>query len=209
MKTNNIDICVNYLTNLDAHYLCIDNVITYHCSYTGSDLDAKWQRITLDEARRLITYKFQPVSINDIIAALQEMDRVYDTAVESDYDTLPTILNLNSKSIASKEEKIIETMFRAMLNQGTMFLTAGEYIEILDKLNCINNIGATRNRVSYIRKYCRRNGFMFREGATRMKLDAFNKVTMICREGVKPPDIDKTNSRIKIDTLIAMIGEKV
>ena len=75
-----VDYCINWITSIDAQQLCKENVIVYYASITGSDTDAKWHSLSLDEAKRVITYTIHPVEIVDIMQALQEENRVYVTA---------------------------------------------------------------------------------------------------------------------------------
>ncbi len=186
VKEEPVDTAIRYLESISAKYLCKEDCITWFGSITGSDLDRVWHTMSLDQTKRVISYRFAPVSVPNIISALQEMNVVYDTAITSRYKCPPNILNYSSRQKTLVEESIVKSMFE---NLTLPFLLYKDYLRVITEVCEVFKVKTNMHERSlYIRRYAPLYGYYYYEGKDRLNYRR-SKVTLIGKPNLKGKDL--------------------
>ena len=94
-----VDLCVTFIEDRNAAYLCKENTVVYYTSLTGRKGDYAWVTLSLEETLRIIAAtKLDPDHVGSfqkrfIIQAFQELGRVFEFGVKSRHKTIPTVFN--------------------------------------------------------------------------------------------------------------------
>ena len=193
-STNLIDKAVAWVSERDGAYLAKENVITYYASLTGRASDFTWHEMNLAEVVRVIkatrlTHDSE-LNQNHIIAACQELGRVYEFGVKNMHDTIPSIFNYYKEARMTIEDSVMEFIIDECMHLNFVAMLYADIVTIFDKV--VSQLGGPeihakyRNRIA--QKYMNRHNYTLRIGDQRVKYQG--KLTQaVLLVGHKPSEI--------------------
>jgi hypothetical protein len=191
-----IDLCKNWVEDKGAAYLAKENSLVYYASLTGRKSDYDWHSLSLTEAVRVIRYtmlssdNYDKLSPNHLIAACQELERVYEFGIKSRFKTLPGVFNYLEESNTTLAEACMAQLVEELYSRGLAALYFKDatdiYAESLGLLK--EEVPSASIRNEYMLKYFHRHGYTIRTGSLRVVKDN-KKVQAIVQEGKKPADM--------------------
>lgn len=136
-----IDIAGAWLSKRNAAYLAKENVIVYYTTTTGRKSDYQWITHTLVEVVRIIRATLMNPEDSDkalqsrhIIAACQELDRVFEFGVKSNHDTLPNVFNYMKESGESMGDAVVSSVATTLYQQDYKALLLNDVYKIIEKV---------------------------------------------------------------------------
>ena len=203
-----IDVCVDYLTEIDAKYVCMDDRIVIRTSDTGHERDMKYEFLSTAQVRRIISYTISPVEDEHIMAAFQEMDEVYVKTVKSTVKVMPNILNLGAP--ANIFDRVSERLVQAFDKDNIQMVSYPCISDIYRQFAKRLNLDMSKKDVfipSYIRKYVGAYGYEYRRGGRRINIGN-TKVAVVARYSAHKTDYKKlTSDQVKYYAVEALRGE--
>ena len=198
MADDPVDVAIKYLDSIQAKYLCKEDKIIWYGSQTNRKSDSKWHTLTLDQIRRIISYRFSPVGTKDIIKALQELDVVFDTALHTPYATPKNIFNKRILQDSGEVDEVVRCMFENLTLQHLM---AKQYTQVIkDVCETFKIKSDPKLRATAIRKYAPHYGYKLHEGKQRLKYKRC-LTTVLAKEGTTGHDLFDMRKE-QIDNLI-------
>ena len=205
---NPIDLASEWLAKREAAYLAKENVIVYYASTTGRKQDYQWITHTLVEVVRIIRATLMNPDDSDkklqskhIIAACQELERVFEFAVKNRHDTRPEIFNYMKESGESMGDALVSLLSQELFTQGYKALLLNDVYSVLDEcvLDLRIEFPVTEMR-DLVLKHFPMLGYEVRTGAYRPEFQG-KKQNAIMLTTAKPREIivltDNVRSRIE------------
>tara|TARA_R110000744_G_scaffold208461_6_gene327164 strand:+ start:497 stop:1156 length:660 start_codon:yes stop_codon:yes gene_type:complete len=195
-----IDMCSEYITGKDCHYLAKEGQIVYFASTTGRKSDFIWHKLTPTEFMRII--KAMHMSFADaaflkeghLIAAFQELGRVYEYGVKSRHLVKEGIFNYSTHSDSSLDDQIAIQMIASLERQGYVGLHLSDMVDLYDSVAKALDIPVTsRVLMDLFRKHWEAAGWEVRTGSLRVLIGG-RKVPVIIKQGYKPADVCFVNN---------------
>lgn len=193
---NLIDICIEFVESKNCFYLAKEGCIVYYDSITGRQSDYDWHRLSVSEAMRTVSAmrlsgdQASTFRQGDLIAAFQELGRVYEFGVKSKYKVKAGIFNYYDHCEASLSDMIISELLVALQKHSYHVVPKVQLSEIIQevcvKLDCAIPM-AEMNHV--LVKHCEREGYEIRTGVSRILIKG-RKTAAILKEGYKPSDAE-------------------
>jgi len=190
-----IDACSAYIEGKDAHYLAKEGYAVHYASSTGRKSDYTWHRLTTPEMLRMIKAlklsmdKAKFLKEHHIVAAFQELGRVYEYAVRSRWNVGEGIFNYNEHCETSLGSDIMSALAVELVQRGYRGLLLMEvmevYMELQSKLDSQVNFPDARELLC---KHFEELGFEIKSGAYR-PLYKGRKTPAIMMGGALPRDI--------------------
>jgi len=200
---NPIDLASDWLSKRGAAYLAKENVIVYYASTTGRKQDYQWITHTLVEVVRIIRATFMNPDDSDkklqskhIIAACQELDRVFDFAVKNKHTTRPDIFNYLKESGESMGDAVVSLLSEELFTQGYKAVLLKDVYWILDQsvLNLRIEMPVTEMR-ELVYKHFPTLGYEIRTGSSRPEFQG-KKQNAVMLTTAKPREIIVLEDRV-------------
>ncbi len=210
-STDLIDKAIHWIEERNGAYLAKENVITYYASLTGRASDFQWHSLNLVEVVRIIkatklTHD-SALNQNHIIAACQELGRVYEFGVKSAHKTIDTVFNYYTEANVTVEESVMELIVDEIiqLNYNALF-----YKNIIQMFNrCIAKLGqkevspTVRNKLAT--KFLSRHNYSLRIGDSRVRYNG-DLTQAVILAGMKPADMVEVTEQDYLHITTKIVG---
>ena len=192
---NPIDLASDWLEKRNCAYLAKENVVVYYDTTTGRKQDFQWITMTLVEVVRIIKATLMNPDDSDelkskhVIAACQELDRVFEFGVRTRHMTKPTIFNYTLEADESLDDSIAILVSEAMYNQGFFAVLMNDVYDIMNE-TCIklNNTMTMPTMRNLIDKHFPTLGYEVRTGPYRPQYNG-KKQSAVMLKNSRPRDI--------------------
>jgi hypothetical protein len=189
------DKCCAYIEDKDCSYLAKEGFIVYYASPTGRKADYMWNKLTIAEtlriirAMRLSTPQAKELREHHLIAAFQELDKVYEFGVKTRHSTAKGVFNYSEHSEMSVGDEAMAMMVETLQMQG---FTAILMKPVLDLYDCIQtklklNLTTTECR-ELMYKHFESSGYVMKTGSKRPLIDN-KKQPAIMMANTKPVEV--------------------
>ncbi len=210
-----IDQCTSFIDDKDCSYLAKEGVIVNYMSFTGRKSDYMWHKHNISEtlriikAMRLTASQAKELKEHHLIAAFQELGRVYEFGVKSRHVVAEGIFNYSQHSEMSLGDEAMSMLVEALQIQGLRGMIMREVIELYnvidDKLKL--KLSTTEQR-DLMFKHFEGAGFIMKTGAHRPVIDK-KKQPAIMMEGTKPSEVLSISIEISKKIVAKIFGELV
>lgn len=190
-----IDHCTNFIEAKDCFYLAKEGLIVYFATSTGRSSDYLWHKLTVSESLRIIKATRlsaeQSVKLKQehLIAAFQELARVFEYGVKSRFKVAPGVFNYSDYSDQSIGDNVISLICDELQKDGFNALYMNDVISLIamaqNRLNIKIKPVETRE---LMHKYFEAAGYEMRTGPYRPLLDG-RKQPAIMKAGAKPSEV--------------------
>lgn len=175
---NIIDLCNDWLTSRDASYLCKENCIVYYSSLTGRSSDYTWHSLSLPEAIRIIRAtlltpdKYELLTQNELIAACQELGKVYEFGTKSRFKTVPEVFNYLSEAGTTTAEAVMDMLATELYAKGRGAMYIDDIVDVYDRAVKALKEPHTKaiERNQYLNKHFSKLGYSIRVDSLRVKV---------------------------------------
>jgi len=190
-----IDACIAYVESKDAHYLAKEGYAVYYTSPTGRKAGYSWQRITITEMLRVI--RAIRLSIDQstklkephLVAAFQELGRVYEYAVRTRHKVEEGIFNYLEHCESSLGDEAMSLLSAEMVSRGYKGLVLTEILGIFMQIQTKLDIGVTLPQArELLCKHFEMLGYEIKAGSRR-PLVRGRKIPALMLGGARPRDV--------------------
>jgi hypothetical protein len=211
-----VDICIEYIKAKDASYLAKEGIIVYFASPTGREQDKDWQKFTLAETRRIITstrldeVKLGTLLDGDIVQAFQELDRVYEFGMTSQYGTAEGIFNYSEQGGINILAAVCMSATDVLMAHNMTAVTSGLVLVIVrDVMIKLGRSCEMTETKACVLKYFTGVGYVYRSGSKRPLIKGLKQNTLMM-SGTKPRDVvDYETCRHNINNIVEEIHRRV
>jgi len=210
-----IDLCSIYIEDRDCSYLAKEGYIVNYMSTTGRKSDYIWHKHSITEtlriirAMRLTSDQAQKLKEHHLIAAFQELSRVYEFGVKSRHVVADGIFNYSQHNEMSLGDEAMSMLVESLQIQGFRGLVMREVIELYnvidDKLKL--KLSTTEQR-DLMYKHFESSGFIMKTGAHRPVING-RKQPAIMMEGTKPAEVLSIGIEVSKKVAAKIFGELV
>ena len=210
-----IDLCTSFIDDKDCSYLAKEGIIVNYMSSTGRKSDYMWHKHNISEtlriikAMRLTAEQAKELKEHHLIAAFQELGRVYEFGVKSRHVVADGIFNYSQHSEMSLGDEAMSMLVEALQIQGLRGMIMREVIELYnvidDKLKL--KLSTTEQR-DLMFKHFEGAGFIMKTGAHRPVIDK-KKQPAIMMEGTKPSEVLSISLEVSKKIVAKIFGELV
>ncbi len=210
-----IDLCTSFIDDKDCSYLAKEGIIVNYMSFTGRKSDYMWHKHNISEtlriikAMRLTAEQAKELKEHHLIAAFQELGRVYEFGVKSRHVVADGIFNYSQHSEMSLGDEAMSMLVEALQIQGLRGMIMREVIELYnvidDKLKL--KLSTTEQR-DLMFKHFEGAGFIMKTGAHRPVIDK-KKQPAIMMEGTKPSEVLSISLEVSKKIVAKIFGELV
>lgn len=193
---NPIDLASTWLSKREASYLAKENVIVYFASTTGRKSDYQWITLSVAEVVRIIQATLMnsdnshTLQAKHIIAACQELDRVFEFGVKSNHVTRPEVFNYLRESGMNMLDSIVFVV-------ADLLYANGKRAFLISDVEAVINEVCSELDVEYAEPECRDYidhhfsslGYNIRTGANRPEFEG-KKQRAIMWPNERPKDIE-------------------
>tara|TARA_R110000850_G_scaffold154244_1_gene277731 strand:- start:242 stop:901 length:660 start_codon:yes stop_codon:yes gene_type:complete len=190
-----IDMCSEHITGKDCHYLAKEGQIVYFASTTGRKSDFIWHKLTPTEFMRIIKAMHMSfveaafLKEGHLIAAFQELGRVYEYGVKSRHLVKEGIFNYSAHSESSVDDQIAIQMIASLERQGYVGLHLGDMVDLYQSIaEAMDNPVSSRTTMEIFRKHWEAAGWEVKTGSLRVLVGG-RKIPAIIKQGHKPSDV--------------------
>ena len=188
--SDKVDSCIAYIEAKNASYLAKEGLIVYFASPTGREQDKDWQKLTLTEARRILAAtKSVDATDSELVQAFQELDRVYEFGMTSQYGTAEGIFNYSEQGGINMLTAVCMAATDVFMAQNMTAVTSGLAIgivrDVMVKLGRGCEMVETKEAVL---KYFTGVGYIYRSGSKRPLVNGLKQNTLMM-SGTKPRDV--------------------
>jgi len=193
-KNQYIDLVKDWVASRDGAYLAKENQIVYYESITGRKRDFKWVYLTPTEVVRIITVtRLSPdthnLKVEHLLAACQELERVYEYGVRSNLPVKQEVFNFYSEASTNVGEQVMEQLVKELSSEGysaiLIDIIEELYTDICGKLKV--EVGVKERR-DLLMKHFQDMGYEVKVGAYRPLVEG-KKQKAVLMVGRKPKDI--------------------
>lgn len=192
---NPIDIASKWLGNRGAAYLAKENVIVYYATTTGRKSDYQWITLALVEVVRIIRATLMnPVDSDKLqskhlVAACQELDRVFEFGVKSRHSTRPEIFNYLTESGMDMGDSIVSVLADILYNNGYKAMLLHDIYDIINEVQVELKVNLSApDRKELVFKHFPTLGYVVRTGSSRPEYQG-KKQQAVMLPATKPRDI--------------------
>jgi hypothetical protein len=190
-----IDICTAFIEEKDCSYLAKEGIIVDYMSTTGRKSDYMWHKHTIAETLRIIkAMKLSAPQAKEfrehhLIAAFQELERVYEFGVKSRHVVATGIFNYSQHSEMSLGDEAMSMLVEQLqLNSLTALLME----DVTRLFKCIDakfklGLSATEQR-ELMFKHFEGAGYIMKTGAHRPLIQG-KKRPAVMMNGTKPAEV--------------------
>lgn len=195
-----IDVARDWVEKRNGAYLAKEDVIVYYASLTGRKSDFKWITLSLTQVVRIIRATLLSpansgqLNTEHVIAACQELDRVFEFGMKSRHKLNPEIFNYLSEADMDMGDSIVSMLAEELYQRNYSGLLVLQVLGIIKNIakNLDYNISDKEWR-ELIHKHFPTYGYELRTDQFRPQVDG-KKQAAIMQPGTKPSEIYKFNS---------------
>lgn len=210
-----IDLCSGYITDKDCNYLAKEGYIVNYMSITGRKSDYMWHKHTIAETLRIVRAmrldKNQALMLREhhLIAAFQELGRVYEFGVKSRHVTTTGIFNYSLQSEMSVGDEAMSLMVESLQMQGYTAIFMRDATNLFDNIDVKLRLGlpSTEQR-ELMYKHFEGAGYILKTGPHRPLIDG-KKQPAIMMNGTKPSEVISIPEEEAYKILIKIYGELI
>lgn len=206
-----IDKCSDYIEQKDCYYLAKEGFIVYYSSDTGRKSDYTWKKLSIMETVRIIkatrlgaSHTLKP---DHLIAAFQELGRVFEYGVKSRHAVSEGIFNYYEHSKTSLGDLLVSKVAGELLVRGfnaLLYADANKLIGGLNiRLDAEMSAALTRDMIF---KHFETLGYIIKTGSARPLVDGKLQPT-IMQPNTKPRDVVKVTDQLAKDISNKVYGE--
>ena len=191
---NLIDACASFIETKNCFYLAKEGCIVYYDSITGRQSDYDWHRFSVSEAMRTIKAlkltgeQARKLHESDLIAAFQELDRVYEFGVKSRHKVREGVFNYYDHCETSLSDMIFTELFAEMQRRSICVVAKVQIAWIAEHVHKDLGCAITSSDLdSILVRYCTKEGYEVRAGVHRIMIRN-KKTTALVKEGYRPSD---------------------
>lgn len=215
IESDLIDICSRYIEDKDCSYLAKEGQIVYYASITGRKADYIWHKLSIVEmlrmvrAMRLNTEQAKALREHHLIAAFQELDRVFEFGVKSRHSTAKGVFNYSEHSEMSVGDEAMSMLVESMQIQGFTAVLMNSVVSLYNDIQVKLRLGLSSTDCRELMfKHFEASGYVIKTGANRPLIDG-KKQPAIMMQGTKPAEVVNINE-VEANKFIAKIyGELV
>lgn len=215
MSDDLIDLCTHYIEDKDSHYLAKEGQIVRYFSVTGRKSDFTWHKATTAETLRIIkamrcnTIQATDLREHHLIAAFQELGRVYEFAVKTRHATQVGIFNYSEHAQMTVGDEAMSLLVDSMLAQGFTAILMRPIVDLYDAINAKLRLGLSPTECrELLYKHFEASGYVVKTGAHRPLIDG-KKQPAIMQVGTKPSEVVDVPIEIHNKVLAKIYGELV
>jgi hypothetical protein len=206
-----IDKAYEWVSSRNGAYLAKENVLVYYASITGRASDYKWHSLNLAEVVRIIkasTLTFDStLNVNHVVAACQELGRVYEFGIKSNFDVVEGVFNYFKEADTDLKDSIMDLISTELYESGYGALYKEQvdemYDGVLKHLKGPRTTASMRNQLMY--KYFDRYGYVMRLEKQRVRVN--NKlVQAVMLVDKKPKDLIRIEEATFINIRAKIVG---
>lgn len=191
---NLIDACASFIETKNCFYLAKEGCIVYYDSITGRQSDYDWHRFSVSEAMRTIkalkltSEQARKLHESDLIAAFQELDRVYEFGVKSRHKVREGVFNYYEHCETSLSDMIFTELFAEMQRRSIYVVSKAQIVWIAEYAHKGLDCKISSSDLNDILlRYCAKEGYEVKAGVHRIMIRN-KKTTALVKEGYKPSD---------------------
>ncbi len=210
-----IDLCTAYIEDKDCHYLAKEGQIVRYFSITGRKSDFAWHKATIAETLRII--KAMRCSADEatelrehhLIAAFQELGKVYEFAVKTRHTTLEGVFNYSEHAEMSLGDEAMSLLVDSMLSQGFTAILMRDVVELYDAINAKLKLALSPTECRELMfKHFEASGYTVKTGAHRPLIDG-KKQPAIMQGGTKPSQVVSIPNLVANKVVAKIYGELI
>ena len=208
-----IDLCSYYIEDKDCSYLAKEGIIVNYMSFTGRKSDYMWHKhgiletLRIIKAMRLTADQAKELREHHLIAAFQELGRVYEFGVKSRHVVADGIFNYSHHSEMSLGDEAMSMLVEALQIEGLRGMIMGEVVELYNEIDRKLNLKlSTTEQRELMFKHFEGAGFIMKTGAHR-PLISNRKQPAIMQEGVRPSEVLNLGSLLCSKIVNRIFGE--
>ena len=190
-----IDACSEYIESKNAHYLAKEGYAVYYHSPTERKSDYAWHRLTPTEMLRTIKALRLPVNMSvalkphHLVAAFQELGRVYEYGVKSRHKVTEEVFNYLEHAKVSLGDELMCSLATELFSRGYKGLilveVQGIFREMQEKLEL--NVKSPEAR-DLLCKHFELLGYEIKSGSKRPMVEG-RKTPTLMLSGAMPRDV--------------------
>jgi len=201
--TDLIDVCQDYITSKGASYLAKEGKLVYYASLTGRKSDWKFHTQTVSETLRII--KAMKLNSKDsdklqeshLIAALQELGKVYEFGVKSAHPVRSEIFNYFDHAVMEVGDTIMMALVSEVEKNSYTGVLLGDIEDVFyDVVNRLK-VKVTARRLSQLRdKHFEEAGYNILLNSQRPVVKG-KRQRVVSLVGAKPSDTVSLSPTVK------------
>lgn len=208
-----IDKCIDYIVAKDAVYLAKEGQVVYFDSSTGQASDFVWHKQSMNETLRII----RAIHLNaelasqlkeqHLMAAFQELGKVYEYAVKSQHKAREGVFNYREHAKIDLSDDIASSLIDELERLGYRGMYFAEVLRLatdtMKRLNCYTKLSEARELLI---KHFEAAGYVVKLGSKRPLIRGF-KHPAVMAIGAKPRDIVSIPPLVMEDTELRIYKE--
>ena len=188
-----IDVCIEYIESKDMHYLAKEGKLVYYTSPTGRKSDYLWIQQSFTETVRIIRATKlamdDPIKDEHLLAAFQELDRVYEYAVKTRHQVAKGVFNYMEHTGTNLGENIMALLSQRLHNMGIRSFVLVEVLGLFQQIASKLDAGVSASEArSLLYKYFEGMGYDIRTGSNRPLVDG-KRTPVIMAPDTKPAEV--------------------
>lgn len=210
-----IDICSSYIENKDSAYLAKEGHIVYYASITGRKSDYIWNKHTITETLRIIramhltTKQAKELREHHLIAAFQELGRVYEFGTKSRHTTASNIFNYSEHSEMSIGDEAMSMLVETLQMQGFTAIFMNNVADLFNTIQTKLKLNlSSRDCRDLMYKHFEASGYVLKTGAHRPLIEG-RKQPAIMMKGTKPSEVIRIHEFEASKFIAKIYGELV
>ena len=189
------DKCCSYIEDKECSYLAKEGQIVYYASTTGRKADYIWHKLSITEvlriikAMRLSTPQAKELREHHLIAAFQELDKVYEFGVKTRHTTAVGIFNYSEHSSMSVGDEAMAMLVESLQMQGFTAILMNPIIELYNDIQNKLKLNLTTTECRELMfKHFEASGYVMKTGPYRPLING-KKQPAIMMPHTKPAEV--------------------
>ena len=206
-----IDKCAEYIKTKDCFYLAKEGYIVYFSSDTGRKSDYAWKKLSIPETLRIIraTRLSSKEVLKDmhLIAAFQEVGRVYEYGTKTRHKVAEGIFNYSEHSRTTLADEIMAKLSGELLLRGFHAMLVGDATALFNNLSLRlgTGCGAAECR-DLMFKHFETLGYVIKTGSARPRVGG--KLTpTIMQPNTRPSEVLDITESMAVEITNKIYGE--
>ncbi len=204
-----IDLCSEYVTDRECSYLAKEGYIVNYMSTTGRKTDYMWHKHTITEtlriikAMRLTANQAKDLKEHHLIAAFQELGKVYEFGVKTRHVAAQGIFNYSEHSEMSIGDEAMSLLVERLQIQGFTAVLMQPVINLFEAIQGKLKLDLKASECrDLLYKHFEGAGYTVKTGAYRPLIQG-RKQPAIMMNGTKPAEV----TGIPTDTQVSMVAK--
>jgi hypothetical protein len=168
-----IDKAIEYIEAKNANYLAKEGQIVYYTSLTGRKSDQVWIKNSMAETIRIIRATRLSIDCelkeSHVLAAFQEMGRVYEFGTKSRHSVADGVFNYYTHSNIDISSQVALALYEAFTMRGFKALLGNDvlklYHDVLKKLDSYTNTIVEKDTLIHVLEMA---GYDYKTGSRRV-----------------------------------------